>query len=69
MQTLRPGNQGDYEAIIMANPESLMVFRISDWAGAPDFRDFSGLLAVKENRNGSRQTLSSLLPAPDLCTA
>jgi hypothetical protein len=33
------------------------ICRSHSGAGALGFRDFSGLLAAKENRNGSRQTL------------
>jgi hypothetical protein len=32
------------------------ICRSHSGAGALGFRDFSGLLAAKENRNGSRQT-------------
>ena len=33
---------------------------VPSWAGEPGFRDFPGLLAAKENRNGSRRTLPIL---------
>ena len=33
---------------------------VPSWAGEPGFRDFLGLLAAKENRNGSRRTLPIL---------
>jgi uncharacterized protein (TIGR02284 family) len=41
---------------------------VQSWAGEPGFRDFPGLSAAKENRNGSRRTLPKP-PPPSSITA
>jgi hypothetical protein len=56
------GNRRGLERLLM--PKSVPGPPVTDgalasWAGALGFRDFPGLLAAKENRNGSRRTLPS----------
>ena len=49
------GGQAASYLIVLTRPKAFG--RSHSGAGALGFRDFSGLLAAKENRTGSRQTL------------
>ena len=54
-QATMSGGQAASYLIVLTRPKAFG--RSHSGAGALGFRDFSGLLAAKENRTGSRQTL------------